>query len=423
MTVVGPPVLPAGPWALAARRVVTADAARGGVAADRAVGALDDAAVVVENGRIRDVCARAELATLHPGVPVVLTASDAVVTPGLVDAHTHSAWVGSRDAEYALRMAGAGYEEIGAAGGGIVASMRALREATTDEVASALAARLRRMAALGVTTVEVKSGYGLNEATERKQLEAIAAVGADATLPRVVSTYLALHALPPEALGDRARYARAVVESWLPAIAAADLARWVDVYVDRAAFSVDDARPVLVRARALGLGVRMHVGQFADVGGARLAAEVGAASVDHVEHLGEADAARLAAAGTHAVLLPVASFTLRQEPPPIALLRAAGVGLVVASDANPGTAPTESLPLALALAVRSYGLTVPEAVLGSTSRAAASLGLASRCGMLRAGLDADLVVWDLPHENALVQPWGTAKARLVLRAGRIVASA
>ena len=394
-------------------RVVTCDEAR--ATAEDPLGVIPDAAVVVVDGAIVDVGERAAVLARHPDVPE--RAAEGVITPGLIDAHTHAPWMGSRDGEYALRMAGADYETIAAAGGGIVASMRAVRAATAAEIAAALRARLQRMARLGVTTVEAKSGYGLDEASERKQLEAIADAAGSTDLPRVVPTYLALHALPPEARGDRDAYAREVERAWLPAIAAAGLARFVDAYVDRSAFSVDQARGVLARARALGLGVRLHVGQFADVGGAELAAELGAASVDHLEHVGPAGITRLAAEGVRAVLLPIASFTLRQDPPPVAALRAAGVRLVIASDANPGTAPTESLPLAMALAVRSYGLSVAEALLGATREAAASLGLAGTCGAIRPGLRADLTVWDLPHENALIQPWGSARATSVLRDG------
>jgi imidazolonepropionase len=395
-------------------RLVTCDPARATLADP--LGVIDDAAIVLAEGLVLAVGPRAQILAAHANFPV--DEAPGVITPGLVDAHTHAPWMGSRDGEYALRMAGAGYEEIAAAGGGIVSSMRAVRAASVEEIAAALSARLRRMAALGVTTVEAKSGYGLDEASERKQLEAIAEAANQADLPRVVPTYLALHALPPEARGDRDAYAATVAARWLPAIAAARLARFVDVYVDRAAFSVEQARPVLVRARDLGLGVRLHVGQFADVGGAELAAELHASSVDHLEIVGPDGVAALASAGVRAVLLPVASFTLRQEPPPIAALRAAGVRLVVASDANPGTAPTESLPLALALAVRSYGLTPAEAILGATREAAASLGLADVTGALRPGLAADLVRWDLPHENAIVQPWGARRATAVLRGGR-----
>lgn len=412
-------------FAVTARRLVTCDPAR--AAPGDPLGVLEDGAILVEGGAIVAVGPRAEI--LGRGGPArIAIEADGVVTPGLVDAHTHAPWVGSRDAEYAIRMAGGDYEAIAAAGGGILASMRAVRAADVGEIAAALRARLRRMAALGVTTVEAKSGYGLDEASERKQLEAIAEAARDPGLPRVVPTYLALHALPPEARGaphgqgaptdaDRSAYAAEVARRALPAIAAAGLARYVDAYVDRSAFSVEDARLVLRRARELGLGARLHVGQFADVGGAELAAELGAASADHLEQVGPAGVEALARAGVAAVLLPVASFTLRQAPPPIAALRAAGVPLVVASDANPGTAPTESLPLALALAVRLYGLTVPEAILGATREAAAALGLGDVTGALRPGLRADIVAWDLPHENAIVQPWGAPRVRAALRDG------
>lgn len=401
-------------FAIAARRVVTCDPAR--ARPGDPLGVIEDGAVVIEGGAIVAVGPRAEVLAGAAPPPVRLEV-EGVLTPGLVDAHTHAPWVGSRDAEYAVRMAGGDYEAIAAAGGGIVATMRAVRAAPVDAIAAALSARLRRMAALGVTTVEAKSGYGLDEASERKQLEAVAEAGRGAGLPRVVPTYLALHALPPEAGGDRAGYARTVAERWLPAIAAAGLCRYVDAYVDRNAFSTAEARPVLERARSLGLGVRLHAGQFADVGAAELAAELGAASADHLEVVGPGGIEAMARAGVAAVLLPVASFTLRQAPPPIEALRAAGVAMVVASDANPGTAPTESLPLSMALAARLYGLTPAEVILGATREAARALGLGEVTGAIRAGLSADLVGWDLPHENALIQPWGCARARLVLRDG------
>jgi imidazolonepropionase len=400
-------------------RLVTCDPGRA-TPADP-LGALEDAAVLVEGPLVAAVGNRADLATRHPHALKI--AAPGVVTPGLVDAHTHAPWMGSRDGEYALRLAGAGYEAIAAAGGGIVATTRAVRAAAREEIADALAARLRRMAALGVTTVEAKSGYGLDEASERKQLEAVAEVARDEALPRVVPTYLALHALPPEAGGDRVAYARRVGREWLPGILAAGLCRFVDAYLDRNAFSVAEARGVLSLARANGVGLRLHVGQFADVGGAELAAELSAASADHLEHVGPAGIEAMARAGVRAVLLPVASFTLKQDPPPVDALRAAGVPLVVASDANPGTAPTESLPLALALAVRIYGLGVAEAILGATREAAASLGLADVAGAVRPGLSADLVLWDLPHENAVVQPWGLGRARATLKAGELIAGA
>jgi imidazolonepropionase len=297
-----------------------------------------------------------------------------------------------------------------------------VREATGEQIASSLRARLQRMAALGVTTVEVKSGYGLSEAAERKQLEAIQRVGEDGSLPRLVATFLGLHAVPPEhrqAGLDRSGYARAC-RSWLDGIAKDRLAAFVDAYLDRGAFSVDEARPVLERACELGLGVRLHVGQFADVGGAQLAAELGAKTVDHLEHVSPEAALRLAAAGTSVVLLPIASYTLKQAPPDVAMLRRAGVALVVASDANPGTAPSESLPLALSFAACSYGLTLAEVIQGATVRARSSLGLDS--GALRPGGPADLVAWDFEHETELLQPWGTPRAKAVWRGGRLLSS-
>ena len=391
-------------------RLVTCDPARASQA--NPLGVIEQAAVVFDGGAITFVGAMRD-APIRPDLERVKAS---LVTPGLVDAHTHAAFTGSRHDEYALRMSGAGYEEIAKAGGGIVSSMRAVRAASREEIAETLSRRLVRMAALGVTTVEVKSGYGLDLENERKQLEAIASLKS-ADLPDTVATYLCLHALPPEANGARSAYAARVAERDIEIIAREGLAVFADAYVDRNAFSVEEALPALARAKELGLGVRLHVGQFADVGGAGLACDLKAASADHLEHVGAVDAARMASAGVRAVLLPVASFTLAEAPPPVALLREASVPLVVASDANPGTAPTESLPLAMALAVRLYGLSVAETILGATREAALSLGLSDR-GVLRAGARADLVVWDLPHEAALVQPFGTPCAKHVFSRGR-----
>jgi imidazolonepropionase len=396
-----------------ARRVVTCDPAL--ATPGDPLSAIEDGAVVVDGATVSWV---GRAVDVPPGVTVV-DHGGRTITPGLVDAHTHSCWVGSRHAEYAVRMAGGDYEAIAEAGGGILSTYRAVASSSVEELASALEARLRRMAAMGVTTVEVKSGYGLEQEHEMKQLAAIRAVSGDPSLPRVVATFLALHALPPAAGGDRERYVREVAEERVPEVAERELAEFVDAYVDRQAFQLAEARLVFESARRMGLGVRVHAGQFADIGGAELAAELGASSVDHLENVAAAGIAALAASGAHAVLLPVASFTLAQASPPVRALRDAGVPLVVASDANPGTAPTESLPLALAFAVRSYGLTPQEALLAATRHAAASLRR-DFTGVLAAKRAADLVVWDLPHEVAIVQPWGVSRARLVLRDGRAI---
>ncbi len=402
--------------AILADRIVTCDPSRAGALGVVLGGALlvDDASGLIVNLVARDAL---------PSGASVLDVGDAVVTPGLVDAHTHAAWAGSRHGEYAVRMAGGDYEAIAKAGGGILTTQRAVSDASLEALADALAARLGRMAALGVTSCEVKSGYGLVATEERKQLDAIARVRARADVPRVVPTFLALHALPVEARRDaatRRAYVEGVAGETLAEIAHAKLALFVDAYVDANAFQIDEARLVGERAKALGLGLRLHVGQFADIGGAELCAELGAASADHLEHVSAAGVRRMADAGTHAGLLPTACFTLKQEPPPISLFRDAGVAMVIASDANPGTAPTESLPLAMAFAVRVYGLTPDEAILGATRHAASSLRL--NAGVLRAGAAADFVVWDLPHEHAIVQPWGTSKTRIVVLGGRTIHS-
>ena len=380
--------------------------------------AFDEGAVAIEDGRIAFVGRRAEVPERFRSVSII---EAPLVTPGLVDAHTHAAWVGSRHGEYVAKLRGEGYEAIAARGGGIVSSMRAIEASTVEEIASVLSARLARMAALGVTTVEVKSGYGLRPELELRQLAAIAVVARDESLPRVVATFLALHALPPESRGDGAQRTRFIERAavLVREVAARGEAAFIDAYVDRNAFTADEARVVGRAARECGLGVRLHVGQFADVGGAELAAELGARSADHLEVVSTRGLAAMAAAGVAATLLPVAAFVLDQRPPDVAALRAAGVTLVVASDANPGTAPTESLPLAMALAARSYGLTLEETIRGATSHAAWSLGL-DDVGALQVGARADVVAWDLPHEEALLQPWGSPRARAVVRDGRVI---
>jgi len=391
----------------AAARVVTCDPAR-----DTELGTVDNGAVVFERGRIAFVGARADT----PRGVALEDLGQRVITPGLVDAHTHACWVGSRHTEYGMRMTGCSYAEIARAGGGILSTHRAVTAASEDELAETLTLRLRRMASLGTTTVEVKSGYGLDAMQEKKQLVAIRRAGSGSDVPDVIATLLALHALPSGAVA-RSEYVSLVARELVPEVAGQGLARFVDAYVDADAFTVAEAYTVGKAARDAGLGVRFHVGQFADVGGAELGAELGATSVDHLEHVSRAAIDALVRARVLGVLLPVASFTLAQAAPPIAMMREAGLVLAVASDANPGTAPTESLPLAMALAVRSYGLSVAEAILGATRNAAAALQLTDR-GVLREGLRADLALWDLPHEDAIVQPWGLSKVHRVLVEGR-----
>jgi imidazolonepropionase len=344
-----------------------------------------------------------------------------LITPGLVDAHTHGAWAGSRHNEYAWKVAGVDYRTIAAQGGGIVASQKHLAEIGEVELRATLRARLERMASLGVTTVEVKSGYGLTPELETKQLQAINAVSQDPRLPRIVPTLLALHAVPPPYRERRAEYL-ASQASFAREVAQAKLAQCVDAYIDANAFSPQESRAILEAARADGLRVRLHVGQFADIGGAELACDVGADSVDHVEVLSDASIHHLAKAGVRATMLPTACFVLRQTPPDVARLQNAGIRLVVASDANPGTAPSESLPLAMMFAFHQYRMTAESIWRGVTSEAAAALNLlganhSQGPGDLALGASADLVVFKDPHEDALLQPWGTPRTQAVYRDG------
>lgn len=374
--------------------------------------AFDEGALVVEDAKVAWIGPAAALPSRWAGLE---RRAAPLWTAGLVDAHTHAAWLGSRHVEYAMKLRGEGYEAIAARGGGIASTMRAI-EAGGERLAEVLVARLRRMRAQGVTTVEVKTGYGLRPALERVQLEALAVAAKAEGVPRVCPTFLALHAVPPESRGDgRAAWLDAAV-SLSHEVCREGFVRFVDAYVDRNAFSTEEARRVGTVARDAGVGIRLHVGQFADVGGAELAAELGAASVDHMEHVSPRGLEALARAGVRVGLLPVASFVLGQTPPDVAALRSVGLRLVVASDANPGTAPTESLPLALAFAARLYGLSPEEAFAGATVEAAASLGQPG--GALTVGGPADIVGWDLPHEDALVFPWGVSKALHVLVDGR-----
>ncbi len=393
-------------FAISADRIVTCDAAR--ATSEDPLGILLDSAIVIDDGKIIAIVPRG---SLDPQIPCEHFGSS-LVTPGLVDAHTHAAWTGSRHDEYAIKMRGGDYRDIAAAGGGIAASQRSVAAISEDDLVSELGARMMRMASLGVTTCEVKSGYGLLHEHELKQLRAIDRVAKRHDLPQIVPTLLALHSLPKGV--DRATYIGQAADL-VDEVAKQRLAKFVDAYVDANAFSVDEARVTLERAGESNLGIRLHVGQFADVGGAELAAQLGARSADHLENVSEAGIEALAAANVSAGLLPTACFTLKQSIPPIEAMRRAKLKMVVASDANPGTAPGESLPLAMALAVRLYGLTPEEAILGATAHAASSLD--RDAGILRVGSPADLVVWDLPHERAIVQPWGVSKTKRVVRAG------
>ncbi|MBC5783908.1 imidazolonepropionase [Ramlibacter sp. USB13] len=355
-------------------------------------GLVDDAALAVEGGRIAWVGPRAELpAALRHGA-VEHDAQGALLTPGLVDCHTHLVWGGDRAAEFEARLNGATYEEIARAGGGIVSTVKATREASEEELLLQSLKRLRPLLAEGVTTIEIKSGYGLDEANEAKCLRVARRLGERENVA-VRTTFLGAHALPPEFRGRADDYIAEVCRM-LPRLHAQGLVDAVDAFCENIGFSLVQTRRVFEAAQALGLPVKLHAEQLSDSAGAELAASFGALSCDHLEWLGEEGAQAMARAGTVAVLLPGAFYFLRETKlPPVALLREHQVPIAVSTDCNPGTSPCTSLLLMLNMACTLFRLTPEEAFAGITRNAARALGLADR-GVLAPGLRADFVLWD-----------------------------
>lgn len=354
------------------------------------LGAIEDGALAARDGRIAWLGRRADL----PGPAAQTTdCRGAWILPGLIDCHTHLVFAGDRAAEFERRLAGASYEEIAKAGGGILATVRATREAEEDPLLRAAEPRLRALMAEGVTTVEIKSGYGLDLATELRQLRVARRLAAEEPVS-VATTLLAAHATPPEYAGRRADYAAHVAREIVPAAAASGLADAVDAFLDSAiAFTAEETAQVLDAARAHGLPVKLHADQLRDDGGAALAARHGALSADHLEYASPEGLAAMARAGTVGVLLPGAfHFLGERRRPDIAAMRAAGLRLAVATDMNPGSSPALSLLLMLNLACTLFRLTVAEALLGVTRHAAAALGLDDR-GRLAPGLRCDLALY------------------------------
>ncbi|RAI58272.1 imidazolonepropionase [Roseicella frigidaeris] len=361
------------------------------------LGLVEDGAVAARGGRIAWVGPRAAL----PGPAAeTVDCAGAWILPGLIDCHTHLVFGGDRAAEFEQRLEGASYEEIARAGGGILSTVRATRAASEDALLAAARPRLAALMAEGVTTVEIKSGYGLDLETELRQLRVARRLGETAAVS-VRTTLLAAHAVPPEFAGRRADYARHVAEVILPAAAGAGLADAVDAFCERIAFTLEETALVFEAARAAGLPVKLHADQLCDFGGAALAARYGALSADHLEYASTAGIAAMARAGSVAVLLPGACYFIREERrPDIAAMRAAGLRLALASDLNPGSSPALSLLLMLNLGCTLFRLTVAEALRGVTVVAAAALGLADR-GRLAPGLRCDLALYRIARPAEL----------------------
>ena len=387
---------------------------RGG--APDSYGAIEVGALAIRDGRIAWVGPEAELPAHR--AEEARSLEGRWITPALIDCHTHLVFGGDRGREFEARLGGARYEELAAAGGGIMATVRATRAASAEELFRSALGRLEAMACEGVATVEIKSGYGLDLDTEIRMLEVARRLGRASGLT-VRTTLLAAHAVPPEFRGRPDDYLAFVADELLPRVAGEGLADAVDGFCESVAFSAAELAALFARARALGLPVKLHADQRTDGGGAALAARFGALSADHLEYTPEAGIEALADAGTVAVLLPGAFLTLGESRrPPVAALRRHGVPIALATDCNPGTSPLGSLPEAMALASRLFGLTPAECLAGVTRYAARALGLEHDRGTLEPGRRADIAIWDVGHPRDLTYWLGRRALAGLLVAGR-----
>lgn len=383
-------------------------------------GMVEDGALAWRDGLIAYAGSRRDLpAALRDTATDVRSADGALVTPGLVDCHTHLVFGGDRAGEFEQRLGGASYEQIARAGGGIASSVRATRAADEDALFDASLPRARALLSDGVTTIEIKSGYGLDLDSELRMLRVARRIGT-ALGVTVRTTLLAAHALPPEYAGRADDYIDFVCDAIIPAAARERLADAVDAFCETIGFTPEQTRRVFERAREHGLRVKLHADQLSDLGGAALAAGFGALSADHLEWTSDEGARAMAEAGSVAVLLPGAFYALRETRlPPIDALRAAGVPIAVATDLNPGTSPLLSLRLAIGMGCTLFRLTPEEALRGATVNAAHALGLGDR-GSLLAGQRADFVVWDAREPAELCYWIGGSLARRVFAGGRVV---
>ena len=382
---------------------------------------------IVHDGAIGSIGGKIAFAGPRADLPAGASAQDTIqlngewITPGLIDCHTHIVYAGNRAAEWEMRLGGATYQDIARAGGGILSSVQAVRAAGDETLRAQALVRLDRLMAEGVTTLEAKSGYGLDLANELKLLRVARSLG-DARAIRIVTSFLGAHALPPEAAGDRDAFIARICTEMLPAIAAAGLADAVDGFCEGIAFSPEQIDRVFDAAHALGLPVKLHADQLTNSGGAGLAARHGALSADHVEYTDEAGAAAMGAAGTVAVLLPGAFYMLRErQPPPVAAFRRYGVGMAVSTDCNPGTAPVVSLLLTMHMAATLFGLTVDEVLRGVTREAARALGLSDTIGTLEVGRACDLAIWSVGRPAEIFHTLGLNPLFARVFAGNVTA--
>ncbi|RWO34835.1 MAG: imidazolonepropionase [Mesorhizobium sp.] len=382
-----------------ARLATMADSAAG-------LGIVEDGAIVARDGLIVYAGQEADMPAAFSQNAENVDCEGRWITPGLIDCHTHLIHAGNRANEFEMRLAGATYEEVTRAGGGIVSSVKALRAASQQELVAQSLPRLEALIAEGLTTIEVKSGYGLDLENEKKSLRAARLLGENRPVT-VTTSFLGAHALPPEAKGDKDAFIDLVANEILPAVTAEGLADAVDGFCEGLAFSPEQISRVFDAAKAAGLPVKLHADQLSNLHGAELAARYGALSADHLEYTDEAGAAAMARAGTVATILPGAYYFIREiKKPPIGLFRQHGVRMAVATDCNPGTSPLTSLLLTMNMAATLFGLTVDECLAGVTREAARALGLLGRTGTLEAGKSADLAIWDIERPAELVYRMG-----------------
>jgi len=383
-----------------------------------AYGAVEDAAVAVTGNKIVWLGPRRELPDAV--ADEVIDGEGQWLTPGLIDCHTHLVYGGHRAGEFARRLGGESYEDVARSGGGIISTVRATRAASAEELYRAAEPRLKSLLSEGVTTVEVKSGYGLDLDTELKQLR-VARRLAQHYPVNIQTTCLAAHALPPEYDGRADAYIDLVCNEILPAVAREQLADAVDMFCENIAFSVEQCRRVVSAAKELGLPVKVHAEQLARTGATEMAARAGALSVDHIEYISDVDVAAMAESGTAAVLLPGAFYTLKEtRVPPVEKLRAAGVPMAISTDLNPGSCPIASLRLMMNMGCNFFGLTPAESLAGVTRAAARALGICCSRGVLRPGLVADMALWPMETPDQLAYEVGALKPSEMFFGGRHV---
>lgn len=380
------------------------------------LGVVESGVVAAQGGRIVYAGPQADAPSLNAAKQI--DCGGRWITPGLVDCHTHLVYAGDRAREFEMRLAGASYEEIAKAGGGIVSTVKATRAASQDALVAAALPRLDALIADGACTVEIKSGYGLSLDDELKMLRAARAL-ADKRKVRIVTTFLGAHALPPEANGDKDKYIDLVVNEMMPVVAREKLADAVDAFCEGIAFSTEQTRRVFEAAKKHGLRVKLHADQLSNLHGAELAATFGALSADHLEYTDEAGIAAMAKAGTVAVLLPGAFYFLREtKQPPLDLIRRHRVPIAIASDNNPGTSPLTSLLLTMNMAATCFRMTVDECIAGVTREGARALGLLNQTGTLEAGKDCDLAIWNIENLAELVYRMGYNPLHARIRNGQ-----